>query len=181
MRMSSKAMRIGVVALALALAGGAANALAAEEETVRAMAAWQGQGKFFPVGAEEALFVGEFGGIFFVEDRRGALDAARIVCPGTVNMNRISGAQSGEGRCVLTDRNNNQIFAKWACVGMFGTGCSGRFTLVGGTGRFQGIAGEGEISIRSAILEGANQASDGSVRETAAGIAVWPALRYRIP
>jgi hypothetical protein len=181
MSMASMRALIGVVALALGPAGGAVVALAAEEETVRALAAWQGQGKFFPVGLEEAMFVGEFGGIFFVEDRRGALDAARIVCPGTILMHRITGAATGEGRCVLTDRDNHRAFARWTCAGVFGIGCRGRFTLTEGTGRLRGITGEGELFIRSTIVDLANQASDDTVRETAAGIAVWPSLRYRIP
>jgi hypothetical protein len=181
MRVTSTAVKIGMVALALGLAGGPAVGLAAEEETVRAVAAWTGQGWFFPVGPEEALFMGVFRGMFFVENSKGALDSARIVCPVSLQMHRVSGAQAGEGRCVLTNRDQQQIFARWTCAGTHGVGCQGRFTITGGTGPFQGITGGGEIAFRGVLHEVAVQPGQEGVRETGAGIAVWPALRYRIP
>ena len=181
MRTTSMAMKIGVVALALWLVSGPGEALAAEEATVRAVAAWTGHGWFFPVGPEEAQFMGLLRGIFFVDTSRGALDAARIVCPLSLQMHRVSGAQAGEGRCVLTNSDQHQVFARWTCSGTHGVGCQGRFTLIGGTGPFQGITGEGDVVIRGAIHELAVQSGQEGVRETGAGIAVWPAFRYRIP
>jgi len=175
------AVKIGVVALALGLVSGPVDGLAAEEDTVRAVAAWTGQGWFFPVGPEEALFMGLLRGIFFVENSKGALDAARLVCPVSLQMHRVSGAQTGEGRCVLTNRDQHQIFARWACTGTYGAGCGGRFTLTGGTGSFQGITGEGEFTVRSALHDLSVQAGHEGVRESGAGLLVWPALRYRIP
>ena len=181
MRTTSMAMKIGVVALALWLVGGPGEALAAEEATVPAVAAWSGQGWFFPVGPEEAHFMGLLRGTFFVENSRGALDAARIACPVSLRMHRVSGAQAGEGRCVLTNSDQHQIFAQWTCAGTHGVGCQGRFTLTGGTGPFQGITGEGNVVIRGAVHELAVESGQEGVREAGAGIAVWPALRYRIP
>ena len=96
-------------------------------------------------------------------------------------MHRISGAQTGEGRCVLTNHDQHQIFARWTCAGVHSVGCQGRFTLTGGTGPFQGITGEGEFTIRGAVHELAVQPGQEGVREAGAGIGVWPALRYRIP
>jgi hypothetical protein len=181
MRVTSTAVKIGVVAFALWLVGGPAAALAAEEETVRAVAAWTGQGWFFPVGAEEALFMGMLRGTFFVENSRGALDTARMTCPVTLQMHRVTGTQAGEGRCVLTNRDQHQVFARWTCAGTYSVGCQGRFTLTGGTGAFQGITGEGELVMRGVIHELTLQPGGDSARETGAGIAVLPALRYRIP
>ena len=109
----SAVAKIGVAAVAfvLALAGTSADGLAAEEETVRAVAAWSGQGWFFPSGPEEALFAGVLRGILFVENSRGALDSARMVCPVKLEMHRVSGRQSGEGRCIFTSRDQHQVFA----------------------------------------------------------------------
>jgi hypothetical protein len=157
------------------------DGLAAEEDTVSAVASWTGQGWFFPVGPEEALFMGLLRGTFFVENSKGALDAARLVCPVSLQMHRVSGAQAGEGRCVLTNRDQHQIFARWTCAGVHAVGCKGRFTLTGGTGPFQGITGDGEFTIRGALHELSVQAGIEGVREAGAGIGVWPALRYRIP
>jgi hypothetical protein len=176
-------MKIGVVAAAfvLGLTASPTDGLAAEEATVPAVAAWSGQGWFFPVGPEEAVFMGVFRGIFFVENSRGVLDAARMACPVNLRMHRVSGAQVGEGRCVLTNRDQHQIFAQWTCAGTHGVGCQGRFTLTGGTGSFQGITGDGNFVIRGVLHELAVQPSQEGVRETGTGIAVWPALRYKIP
>jgi hypothetical protein len=175
--------KIGVAAVAfvLALAGTSADGLAAEEETVRAVAAWSGQGWFFPSGPEEALFAGVLRGILFVENSRGALDSARMVCPVKLEMHRVSGRQSGEGRCIFTSRDQHQVFAHFTCTGTYGAGCQGRFTLTGGTGAFQGITGEGDVTLRSALHEQAAQPGTDAVREAGTGIAVWHALRYKIP
>src|SRR5262245_11044735 len=115
MRVTSMVVKIGVVALAFALglAGGPVDGLAAGEATVRAVAAWSGQGWFFPAGPEEALFMGVLRGIVFVENSRGALDAARIVCPVKLQMHRVTGAQTGDGRCLLTNRDQHQVFAQF--------------------------------------------------------------------
>src|SRR5262245_51297788 len=106
MRVPPVVVKIGVIVVAavLGLASAPVDGLAAEEATVRAIAAWSGQGWFFPVGPEEALFSGVLRGLFFVEDIRGALDAAHMSCPISVRMHRITGAQTGEGQCVLTSR-----------------------------------------------------------------------------
>jgi hypothetical protein len=96
-------------------------------------------------------------------------------------MNRITGAQAGDGRCVLTNRDQHQIFGRLTCAGTHGVGCQGRFTISGGTGPFQGITGEGDVVIRGALHELPVQSGQEGVREAGTGIAVWPALRYKIP
>jgi hypothetical protein len=76
----------------LTSAGPALFSYAAEEGTVKATSAWQGQGQFFQVGKDQAFFVGGFEGIMYVETKTGALDAAKILCPGTVDLNLKTGA-----------------------------------------------------------------------------------------
>lgn len=155
--------------------------VAAEESTVAALAAWQGEGRFYRVAKDRALFVGAFSGILFVESKQGALDAAKLVCPGAMEVNLGTAAQTAEGQCVITTHSGDQVFARWRCTGTHGEGCAGRFELNGGTGRFEQIAGQGDFTIRSAIAELADKVQNESVRETAAGLAVWPSLHYRIP
>jgi hypothetical protein len=50
-----------------------------------------------------------------------------------------------------------------------------------GTGRFAGITGQGDFRVRTAVAELAIGAPGEGVQETAAGLAEWPALKYRIP
>lgn len=154
---------------------------AAEEGTVNAVSAWQGQGRFYRVAKEQAFFVGAFSGMLFVETRQGDLDAAKLLCPATMELDVRSGAQSAEGRCVITTRGGDQVFGRFRCAGSYGGGCAGRFELTGGTGKLERITGGGDFLIRSAISELAGAVQNETVQETAAGLAVWPALRYRIP
>ena len=90
--------------LALALLGADVLSGQAEEGTVKATSAWHGQGQFFQVREQQALFVGAFSGTMFVETRHGPLDAAKMTCPGMVEVNLKDGKQSGEGRCIITAR-----------------------------------------------------------------------------
>ena len=166
---------------AAVLLGGAGSAPAAEEGTVNALATWQGQGRVFKTGEQQALFVGGFVGILFVENSQGALHAARILCPGSLDIDLGTGSQSGEGRCIITARGGDRVLARWTCAGSHLQGCAGKFTLTGGTGRFLGITGESDFMVKSAIHELTAGSSGDEVREAAAGLAVWPTLRYRIP
>jgi hypothetical protein len=165
----------------LVSAGQGVPGYAAEEGTVKATSAWQGQGRFFQVGKDQAFFVGDFEGIMYVETKTGALDAAKIICPGTVDLNLKTGTQSGQGRCVITAANGDQVFATWNCTGTHTAGCAGMFTLTDGTGRFNGIVGNGEFQVRSSLSDYATTAGSGSVQATSTGLATWSALTYKIP
>jgi hypothetical protein len=91
------------------------------------------------------------------------------------------GKQSGEGRCIITARDSAKVYATWRCAGEHFAGCTGTFTLAGGTGRFKGITGNSAFEVRSQIGELAARPGDDTVQGAAAGVAVWPALTYKIP
>ena len=154
---------------------------AAEEGTVRATSAWVAEGRYFEVKDEQALFVGAFAGVMYVETRQGAIDAAQILCPGMIEINLNDGTQSGEGRCIITAREGAKVYATWRCAGEHFAGCTGTFTLTGGTGRFKGITGHSAFEVRSQLAELAARPEEESVQGSAAGVAVWPALTYKIP
>jgi len=176
-----KTYKLWMLIALLASAGQGSLSYAAEEGTVKASSAWQGQGRFFQVGKDQAFFVGDFEGIMYVETKTGALDAAKIICPGTVDLHLQTGAQSGQGRCVITAANGDQVFATWNCTGTHTAGCAGMFTLTDGTGRFNGIVGNGEFQVRSSLSDYAASVGSGSVQATSTGLATWPALTYKIP
>jgi len=106
-------------------------AWAAEEGTVRATSSWVAEGRYFEVKEEQALFVGAFAGVMYVETKTGAMDAAQILCPGMVEISLTDGKQSGEGRCIITARPGDKVYATWRCAGEHGAGCSGTFTKRG--------------------------------------------------
>ena len=153
----------------------------AEEGTVKATSAWVGQGQFFQVKEKQALFAGAFEGIMFVERKEGDLDAAKIVCPGMVEVNVDDGMQSGEGRCIIMARSGDRIYARWNCAGEHLRGCAGAFILLGGTGKFKDITGKSDFEVRSNIAEYVVTIPGDRVQATASGVAVWPALTYKLP
>jgi hypothetical protein len=59
-------------------------------------------------------------------------------------------------------------------------GCSGEFTITGGTGSMAGITGGGPIRLQSAFAHAA-LVPGSIVDQTAAGLALWPALSYKLP
>lgn len=184
MSRGARAVLTALAGVALVVGLPAPPAWSAEEATVNALASWQGQGRLFRTGERQALFVGGFVGVLFVENDQGQLNAAHILCPGSLDVDLDGGTQTGSGRCIVTTRSGDRVFARWTCTGTHFVGCAGKFTLTGGTGRFQGITGESDFVVKSAMHDLARNPaglSGDEIREVAAGLAVWPALRYRIP
>jgi hypothetical protein len=155
--------------------------LHAEEGTVKAMSTWHSQGELYKVGEDKGYFIGAFGGIMFIEDKMGSLDAANILCPGTMDVNLTDGATDGEGKCILTDKEDNLIFAKWKCTGVMLEGCEGRFDIISGTGKFEGITGNGDFFLRTAISELAMDIPTNGIQASSVGLALWPKLYYKFP
>jgi hypothetical protein len=155
--------------------------LYAEEATIKATAAWQMQGHFFQVRDQQALFIGAFSGTMLAEPKQGGLDVAKMLCPGMMEVNLNDGAQSAEGRCIMTTRSGDRVYATWNCTGVHLAGCKGTFTLVGGTGKFKDITGSGDFQIRSEVVEYASKIQGDSVEAAAIGVAEWPALKYKLP
>ena len=173
--------RIGTLVLVAFDCIASMSAFGAEQGTVRATASWQAEGEFFKVDEKLALFIGAFGGIMFVETKKGALDAAKLLCPALVEVNLDDGTQSGGGRCIIQAASGDRVYARWTCAGEHGAGCKGPFTLLSGTGEFKGITGQGEFQIRSDIAVYVAELPGDSVKGKAAGVAMWPALTYKIP
>lgn len=175
--------RIIPMALAAAIfaAGGAPDTTAAEKNTVKATAAWVGKGRIFQTGENKALFLGAFGGILYVENQEGKLDAVKMVCPGTFDIELKSGAQEGAGNCIVTDEDGDRVYADWACKGQKLVSCEGSFTLTSGTGKFQGITGKSELKARTSLSEIVVDLQSGAIAEAGAGILVLPELTYKLP
>ena len=58
------------------------SAWAAEEGTVRATSSWVAEGRYYEIKEDQALFVGAFAGVMFVETKTGAMDSAQTPVPG---------------------------------------------------------------------------------------------------
>jgi len=164
---------------ALLLTGGVSMARA-EDRAVRAGTSWHARVRIFVTGSQQMFLLGVFGGRFAVESGPRTLDGAALVCPAAFDADYTAKSQHGEGRCVLTTGAGDRVFARWTCGGEPDQGCTGRFTLTGGTGAFQGVTGEGDVVIKmvvSSLLQFEQQEAEYEL----SGLASWPALTYRTP
>ena len=172
--------RVALVAMVLGFAGVQA-ASAAEERTVAAAAAWVSEGRFFLTGENEALFVGVLGGVLYVENAEGRLDQAAIICPGDFVIDLNSGAQEGEGKCIIEDKDGDNVFANWICLGQNFVGCAGEFVVTAGTGKFQGITGRSDLVARTAFSGIVVDLKRDIVTEASTGMFTLPRLTYTLP
>jgi hypothetical protein len=175
------AMRaIGMVTALLVAIGPFSSAVAAEDATIKAFAAWQGNGQLFETGLTELTFVGALSGTVYVETEKGPLESGRLVCPALLRINTEDSSQNGSARCTITAKDGARIFAEASCTGVHLIGCDGKFDLIGGTKRFEGIRGGGAVTLRTEFAK-FTDVSEASAQEEVQGIIFWPALHYSIP
>ncbi len=156
------------------------SAVAAEEDTVEAFSSWEASGRIYPTGPAESTFVGVLSGILYVRDRENTIEAGLIMCPGTVTIDTTDGSQHGTAKCVIVTPESDRVFGSFECEGIHNAGCEGEFTITGGTGSMAGITGGGPIRLQSAFANAA-LVPGSIVDQTAAGLALWPALSYKLP
>ena len=172
-------IKVAALAVLLGAIGLIDRAVAAEDATITAFSAWQGQGEMFKTGAEEATFLGALGGTVYVETEHGPLQSGHLVCPFMLKIDLKTAAQTGSGNCTITAADGAQIFAEVSCAGIHLVGCNGDFKLTGGTDRFKEISGGGPVVVRSEIGGMVLHADSGNLQTN--GIMYWKALHYSIP
>ena len=69
----------------------------------------------------------------------------------------------------------------WTWTHEVGPQEEGTFTLVAGTGKFQGISGSSPLHARTAFGELAINLQSGAVYEASAGLMALPELKYTLP
>ncbi len=176
--------QVGVMALAAVLAASliATPTVAAEEQTVNAFAAYEGEGKVYVTGENMGTFVGAIVGQLFVESEKGPLHAGRIICPAMMQIDLKNGKQAGSGRCTITAEDGAQVFAVWSCRGVHLVGCDGKLMLTGGTGRAAGVSGSGPLTIRTTSRGLVKTSSDkDSVTTFGRGVLVLRGFNYKNP
>ncbi len=153
---------------------------AALEGTVEAFASWQMRGQLIPTGPKEATFSGVLSGVLYVRGSDGSFETGLITCPGTIAINTDDLSQSGHGKCVIVTPDAERVFGEFKCSGVYRSGCNGDFKFTGGTGEKENISGGGPIQFKAA-LERLIASPGNVVDHSAVGLAVWPALTYKIP
>ena len=156
------------------------SAQAQEPDALKGVAVFEGEGMLFQLEDQNVYFVGGYVGVMVVGNDKEALNAATMVCPATIETNLETLVQSGHGRCILTDKDDNKVFAKWTCYGTL-SHCKGAFTFTGGTGKFEGISGINEFFVKTDVLAFQQTGEPGMVKKAGAGEAVWPEITYQLP
>ncbi len=156
------------------------TAHAPEPDSLTGVAVFAGEGMLFQLEGQRVYFVGGYVGVMVVGNDKEALNAATMICPATIETNLATMVQSGHGRCILTDKDDNKVFAKWTCYGT-PAHCKGAFTFTGGTGKFEGISGINEFFVKTDVLAFQQTGEPGMVKRAAAGEAVWPEITYQLP
>jgi hypothetical protein len=173
-----------VVALGVVLAVGLIGTptVAAEEKTVNAFAAYEGEGKVYLTGEKKGTFVGAIIGELFVESEKGPRHAGRITCPAMLQINLENGKQSGSGQCTIAADDGARVFGVWSCRGVHLLGCDGTLMLVGGTGRAAGISGSGSVTVRTTARGLVKMASEkDSVTSLGKGVLVLRNFKVKTP
>lgn len=165
-----------ICALVLVAVGGRGYAA---ETIIKASAPIQGEGRFYKIGDNQLLFSGYFQGN--VEAEQGDLNQAGLVCPGLMEINRTTGTQQGEGRCIILTKGGDFLYARWTCTGKPGEGCAGPFTVTGGTGKFSKAMGESRFAVLSNVMDVVTTVPERDVTGSFTGQAAWATLKYTTP
>jgi len=170
---------IGFLATALLLTAWSGQA-SADSRTISAIIAWQGQGQIYEVSADRLRFLGALEGIMYVETAEGDMNEAFVRCPIVQEIDSTEKSTSASGNCMIVAGPEDSAYAEITCDGKAGV-CRGKFTLTGGTGRFEGISGSGDMTVRSPVHALAEDLSQGISLHLAAGILQIPRLEVTTP
>ncbi len=152
----------------------------ADTRTVSAVVSWQGQGEVFPIGVDTLRFLGSIEGVMYIDTAEGPLNEAFVECPIVQNIDVSSQSITSTGNCTIVVSTEDAVFAELSCEGVKGF-CLGEFKLTGGTGRFSGISGSSEMTVRSPMHALVADLSNGTVLNVASGILQIPALTFTLP
>ena len=180
MRVIGRLLTTAAVALLLG-PGWMSGARAAEDQTVRAFSAFQGEGQVMRTGPQEATYIGLLSGRFYIDTAQGPVDAGSMTCPVVVHINLKDSTQQGSGQCIFTGREGNLAYMNLTCTGVPLVGCGGDSTLTGGVGRFAKVTGGGQFMIRSNLDDLTAKPDATTVKAKTSGIIFWRELHYKIP
>jgi len=153
---------------------------AAEQGTVQAIIPWDGEGRVFQIDTRRLQFLGSLEGIMYLENTKGEMNEAFVQCPIMQMLDLESGVSEAIGHCEITVSPEDVVYAQMSCKGEVGV-CKGKFILIDGEGRFAGISGQGELSVRSPIRALVADLGSGALVRVASGLATIKDLKFSTP
>lgn len=155
---------------------------AAEEDTIQGYIPWEAEGQVYQVDTNTMMFLGSMKGVLYIESSQGEMHEAFIMCPIIQTLDIESGTTEATAHCELSAGPQDVLYARMSCDGeLGGGGCSGKFTLIDGEGRFAGISGEGDLKVRSPLRMLVAGMAAGATLRVGSGLAIIKDLKYRIP
>jgi hypothetical protein len=104
---------------------------------------WFGVGKAYQIEKGHVYWVGEFSGTFFNDKGPGSLfHRAGVKCPAFFDADFNTKKGRAGGYCIITDTDGDQAYSTWQSQHDTVSG-PGTFQYTGGTGKYQGISGNG--------------------------------------
>ncbi len=129
---------------------------------------WLGKGTAYALGGSDFIFTGEFSGTLFNTDTSDPTHKMTTQCPGLWHVKGKSGTSNGV--CIMRDAAGDNIILEWNGTGEFPV-TAGPFTIVSGTGKFEGASGAG-------MFHGVSVAADDG--GNGMGYATWTDCSYTI-
>jgi hypothetical protein len=146
-------------------------------QAARVMAPWEAHGNLYEVEPGKLLYQGTFEGIMYAEGEQGIFDGANIVCPATHHIDVEAGEVEGSGQCMIETTDGDMVYGSYECGGKVG-GCAGKFRIIGGTGKLEGITGSSDFRIRTVLATLARKLGTGGVITQGEGLATWASFKY---
>jgi hypothetical protein len=153
---------------------------AAEATNARVEAPWKSQGMMMMTSMKTAKFMGSFEGILHVKNEgHEAINKLPMMCPSVQHIDLEKKTMTVEGDCLIGAK-GEVIFASFECSGPL-NGCKGKFSLKGGTGKFEGISGGSSLEAE-AVAQGVLEDKSGLfAMKEAVGVLIMPDMTYKIP
>lgn len=161
-----------VLALAVGLIVCGAARAQDEAQVFNAFSVAVANGSIVRMAEKQVMVVGTVKGPMFIETDEGPMPAGTMACAASLRIDRENRRQTGSGACTFTAEDGAAAWGEWECAGYALLGCRGKFTLNGGSGRFQGVSGEGAVTWRPNAHELQAQL-DGTTLQNTSGVVIW--------
>lgn len=165
-------IRHSLAAMAVLLLSSAAVSAQEEPQVFNAFAVVVASGTIVKAGEKQVMVVGTLKGPMFVETDEGPVDAGSVVCGASVRIDQGTKRHGGSGVCTFRAEDGATAWGEWECAGYDVIGCRGTLKLTGGSGRFEGVTGEGAMIWRPSAQELKKQL-DGTILQNTTGMLIW--------
>lgn len=153
--------------------------LARDAESVDAMFSWNGNGRLFQSDMNQLQFLGVIEGVLYTQLAGEPMNEGFMECAYRQRIDREEQKTTADGNCVIVLSPEDNIFGSFKCEGALGE-CRGQIRFNSGTGKFEGIEGGSELSIRSPMRMLISEATDVENFVVSNGIATFTRLDYKV-